>query len=822
MEKKLETNFTTGLTAVRVLEIQQRDGKNIFKRGARISFWQRLFSHLKNPLIFILLIAGEVTLLLQYFLDTIIIFSVVIINLSIGLFQENKADKAFEKLNAAQKTYATVLRDGKQKVVAVEELTRGDIVLLTAGVSVPADLRIIEENDLLINEAALTGEWLGVSKNSRSNAQANLAIAEQSNMAWMGTSVSEGFGKGVVVEIGATTQLGQISEQLSEFDEITPLRRKMNKLVRFLSIMVFVIITVIFFLGVWQGEDYTDMFVMAVAVAVSVIPQGLPVAFVSVLAVGMKEILKKGGLIKNLLASETLGNVSVILTDKTGTITQAKMKLERIIALKDNADDEKEVLRAAVICSDAFLEKDEKIGEGFIVRGRPLEKAVVTAGLEQGILQGALEKDNQRLDLILFESQNGYATSLNHDGADKRKVYINGRPEIVLEKSKFVFKNGKIETMTEADRKYFQRILQEQTNQGARLTAVAFKSVDWKKIPNNGALDADLVFGGMLVFSDPIREDVFEAVKTAKEMGTRVIMLTGDNPGTARKIAEEAGIITHRERVLEGSDIDKMGDVELGKVLDKVKVFARMSPAQKLRISKILKDAGEITAMTGDGINDAPALRNANVGIAVESGTEVAKESADMILLGDSFSIIVSAIEEGRRIIDNMKKIIAYLLSTSFSEVFVIMFALLLGLPLPILASQVLFINVVGEGLMSFAFVFEPLEKYSRQKNYYLDDRSILTSQLKKIVLSFCLIAGMFLATLYFVLITLEFPIDRIRTIMFVAFSFDSLFFALAIKSFRKSIWQTDLASNKFLVFAWVSSSAVVLAALFIPFMRTL
>ncbi|MCK4386852.1 MAG: HAD-IC family P-type ATPase [Candidatus Pacebacteria bacterium] len=817
LKEELETDFKNGLQNERVSELQIRDGKNVLIKGKQISFWRKLITHLKSPLIFILIIAGFITLALHHFLDSIVVFSAVLINLSMGIFQENKADKAFEKLNTAQKKYATVIRGGKQKIILIEELVQGDLVVLTAGVCVPADIRIIKAKNLLVNESVLTGEWAAVEKNARPIQKKDVALAEQFNMLWMGTSVSAGYGKGVVAGVGQNTQLGLISEGLSEFDEITPMRRKMGKLVRFLSVLILFSIVAIFLLGVFQGENYADMFLISVAVAVAVIPEGLPIAMTSVLAVGMKEILKKGGLVKNLLASETLGNVSVILTDKTGTITKAKMKLSNIWTLNNTDEDKGTTLKMAIISSDAFVEKD---GESeLIVRGRPLEKAIVLAGLEQDIHQNELAENNKRIDLQLFASENGYAVSLNRDGSDKRKIYVSGRPEIMLEKSKFVLRNGRKEKMRADDKKYFQRILRERSNQGMRLTAIAFRTVDWEKIPDS--LPADLVFAGLLAFSDPIREDVKESIQIAKKAGVRVIMLTGDNPGTARKIAEEAGIIKSGGRVLVGQEIENMGDEELAKVLNEIKVFARMSPSQKLRVSKILKENGEITAMTGDGINDAPALRNASVGIAVESGTEVAKESADLILLGNSFSIIVYAIEEGRRIIDNLKKIVSYLLSTSFSEVFVIGGALLLGFPLPILASQILWINIIEEGLMSFAFVFEPKEKYLKQKDRRISNQEILTPQLKQMILVIGLITGAFLIMLYFILINLNLPLDRIRTIMFVALSIDSLFFAFSIKSFRKPIWKIKLFSNRFLIFAWLSSFAMIFAALYLPFLQT-
>ncbi len=818
LEKKLKTDLEKGLDETEVFQLQKIHGKNVLNQDRQITFLKKVFNHLKSPMAFVLIIAGIIAIVLGQFLDAIIVFLVVIINLVVGILQENKADKAFEKLNTAQKKYATVVRGGLQKVVPVEELVRGDIVLLVAGSSVPADIRLIENKDLLINEATLTGEWIGVSKDTGPIRGLDPSLLDQTNLLWMGTLVSDGYGKGVVVETGQNTQLGEISEDMSNFEMSTPLKRKLDKLVRFLFVVILTSVIIIFAVGVYHGESYSNMLLVSIAVAISAIPQGLPIAMTSVLAVGMKEILKKGGLVKNLLAPETMGNVSVILTDKTGTITKAEMKLSQILTLSNSEEEKKEVLKRAILTSDAFIERDEK--SELIINGRPLEKAIISAGLEQGISQDELKEGNKRLDLLLFSSDNGYSASLNEHGKGKKQIYISGRPGTLLNKSRFVLKGNKKVKMTKNDMEYFENILEEKTRQGMRLTAIASRLFTAEKIKGD-ALE-DLVFCGLLAFDDPIREDVREAIQTSEKLGVRTIMLTGDNKGTAQKIAEEAGIIKKGGRVLEGKDIDEMSNKELKVALGKVNVFARMSPSQKLRISKILKGSGEIIAMTGDGINDAPALRNANVGIAVEGGTEVAKESADMILLNNSFSVIVYAIEEGRRVVSNLKKIVAYLLSTSSSEVLVIGGALAFGLPLPLLASQILWINIVEEGLMNFSFVFEPKEKDEKREGRFIAEKEILNSNLKKMIIFVGLATGSIITLLYFILIKLDLPLDEIRTIVFVALSVDSLFFAFSLKSFTKPLWKINILGNKFLIMAWLSGMIMVVASFSIPFLRTI
>lgn len=816
LEKTLSANLKKGLSNEQVYDNRKKYGKNILSKKTEIGILQKVFSSLKSPLNLILLIAGITAFFLGSSVDAYVVFFAVIINVVVGIIQEDKADKAFEKLNVAQHKSATVIREGKQKIISAKDLVIGDLVVLRAGMYIPADIRLVEDKDLLANESVLTGEWMGVIKKSDTLGNKDLPLTDQINMLWMGTVISAGYGVGLVVRIGKETELGKISKSLSDYERITPMKRKMDRLVRFLMITVLSATILIFILGVVKGESYVDMLLIAIAVAIAVIPEGLPIATTSVLAVGMKEILKKGGLVKNLLASETLGNVSVILTDKTGTITEAKMKLAEILTLTNSKKDNHEALKNGVLSSDAFVEIGRK--SEVIVQGRPLEKAIVSAGLEIGISQNELKTENKRLDLLLFSSKNGYAISLNEFEENKQREYIGGRPEIILEKSKYVFENGKKREITEKDKKYFLKLLTEKTNLGMRLTAQAYRDVKLDKITDESL--KNLVFVALFAFDDPVRKGVKESIETTKKLGVRTIMLTGDYEGTARKIAEEVGIIKKGDKVLRGEDIDKMNEDELEKVLKEVNAFARMNPSQKLRISKKLKAMGEIIAMTGDGINDAPALRNADVGMAVESGTEVAKESADLILLDNSFSVIVFAVEEGRRIIDNLKKITAYLLSTSFSEVFIVAGSLLFGLPLPILASQILWINIVEEGFMNFAFVFEPKEVYMKNKKDRTHNAEILTPRLRNMIAMIAIITGSFLIAFYYFLTKLGLPLDEIRTIMFVALSIDSLFFALSLKSLHKPIWKINIFSNKYLVISWVLSLLLILAGIYVPFLQ--
>ncbi|GMQ95322.1 MAG: cation-transporting P-type ATPase [Patescibacteria group bacterium] len=837
VEKKLHTDLKNGLSERQVAMRQEQYGKNVFEREKGVTFLGRIARQLKSPLVFILLIAGAGTFALGEYLDMTVILIAVLINVVVGVVQEGRASLAFEKLVESQEKYATVIREGKKILILAQELVKGDIAVVEAGMYVPADIRIIEGKDVLVNEAALTGEWMDVAKDVRS-IEKEARITDRVNMVWMGTLISSGTALGVVVETGNRTQLGAIAQSLAyEEESSTPLQKSIRKLAKFLAYATLAAVLMILIFGILRGEDVMDMLLVAIAVAVAAMPSGLPAAVTVVLALGMESILKRGGLVRNLLAAETLGSTTVILTDKTGTLTKAEMRVASIVTASSLGSSEKsihgdedvrEVLSMAILTSDAFVEgRDEALSE-WVVRGRPVERAVVLAGLESGIDQTDLLKADPRLDFLPFESKNRFSASL-HRAPEKgvNRTYFSGSPELLLEHSSFAYANKGKEALTEEVRRRFSKIQVEKGKEGLRLIGIAYKDTpSWKEIPRKNqkgeeeipTLLEGLVFAGFIVLHDPLRPEVRESIQTAREAGARVIMLTGDNAVTASKIAEEAGIKKKDGNVLTGQDIEGYSDNELAVALESTDVFARVLPEQKLRIARLLKSRGEVVAMTGDGINDAPALRSANIGVALGSGTEVAKEASDIILLNNSFSIIVRAIEEGRRVLDNLKKIVAYLLSTSFSEITVIGGALIMGLPLPLLPAQILWTNILEEGFMNFAFAFEPKE-YGVMKR---DPRSvsmknILTKSLKQLIVLIAVITGVFLMLLYVFLLSLDLPIEKVRTIMFVALSIDSIFFTFSIKNLHRPIWKINMFSNRYLLFALLFSITMLLAAVFLP-----
>lgn len=853
LEKALVVSAQKGLTDSDIAERRARYGDNGFKRPSRGGLVKKFITQVKNPLVILLAVAGAGTFFLGEVFNTIVIGIAVAINIIVGVLQEGRADAAFEKLVVSEERFAVVVRGGAKYSIRAEDLVPGDVCLLTAGAHIPADIRLVECADFSTNESALTGEWLAVVKNAEPIAGVSVRITEQYNMAWKGTLAVSGKALGVVVETGDRTELGKIAQELSyREDTTTPLQKKIKKLARFLAYATLAIIALILVLGISRGESLLNMLLVGIALAVAAVPEGLPAAVTVVLALGMEAILKKGGLVRNLLAAETLGGTTVILTDKTGTLTKAEMRVARIVSVESFDDEgryvpekehgdfssgeggvDREVLTMAVLASDAFVtgHEEDALAE-WDVQGRPVERAVMLAALESGLRPGELAEIYPRVDFSPFNSDVKFTASLVVGASGTHRLIASGAPEFMLSHSSFLHTaHGKV-VMTEKQKKAFSDTQEYYGGQGFRLIAVGYKDVAMSNSRishlhegDKGVLSvvSQMIFIGMIVLHDPLRADVRGAVQRAIEAGTRVIMVTGDNKATAETIAREAGIKKTEGGTLTGAELDALSDMELAHILSSTTVIARVLPEQKLRIVRVLKAQGEVVAMTGDGINDAPALRSASIGIALGSGTEVAKEASDLILVNNSFSIIVDAIEEGRRILDNLKKIVAYLLSTGFSEIALIGGALLSATPLPILPAQILWVNILQEGFMNFAFAFEPKERGLMKRNPAdISMKSILSSDLRTLLIIVSGVTGVFLVALYFFLLSGDVPIEKTRTIMFAALSVSSMFFALSIKNLRTPIWNIEIFSNTYLLASLGASVLLFAMALYVPVLQKL
>ena len=819
--RKLSSSAQKGLSEKEVKVRQQKFGKNLLPKEKPFPKLKILLGQFQSPLIYILIIAGIITLILGEYTDSIVIFGAVILNTVVGYFQENKAIETLRNLKKVVKIKAGVIREGDTKIVDSEELVPGDIFILNSGDKVPADGRIIESHNLRINQMALTGEWLPDEKHSDVLPE-KTPMADRDNLAYMGTIVEDGKAKVVVIETRAGTEIGKVAQMVKEAkEEKTPLQKKLSRFAKIIGAIVVLLCLIIFIEGIVTGNSFIEMFTIAVAVAVAAIPEGLPVALTVILALGMQRILKRKGLVRKLLAAETLGSTSVICTDKTLTLTEGKMRVSEILTAKEllggKKGDHLLALEIATLANEAFIENPEETMEKWIIRGRPTDKALLLAAMEAGVNKKELEKQLPLLAELPFDPVNKYLAKAFELNKKEDIIYISGAPEKLLEMSKYLERdNGKM-ALTPQMTVEIKSKLEDLANKGLRVVAVAYK-----KIENVEDLLGDLVFVGLIALKDPLRKEVKEAMKICRQAGMKLIIATGDHKLTAKAVAKELGFRIKEENIMEGMELDELSDEEFREKVKKIQLYARVEPKHKMRIVQAWQEAGEVVAMTGDGINDAPALKKADVGVALGSGTEVAKGASDLILLNDNFSIIVAAVEEGRAIIDNIRKVIIYLLSDSFTEVILIGVSLFLGWPIPIIAAQILWVNLIEDGPLGLCLAFEPKEKDLMQQKPQGHHVSLLTREMKVLIFIIGIITDLLLLGLFFWLIKYSgYEIPHIRSIIFACLTIDSIFYVFSCKSLRRNLWHINPFSNKFLVLAWILGAIALIAALYLPVLQT-
>lgn len=818
-----------GLTMSEVRSRQKESESNVFTRAKEETIFDRIFSQLKSPIAFVLVLAFLLTAALGEYVDAGVIALALFVAIFVGVLQEGKASKAFDKLSKSQVATATVLRDGQKHQIDASGLVVGDFVVLQAGMQVPADVRLVRAKQLSVNEAALTGEWMSVTKGSDAVA-VGTPFAEQSSMAWMGTFVSQGYATGVVIATGDQTAVGQLAQSVRDVEEVdTPLQGEMKKISNIMLYIVGALVMSIFAVGLTHGQTLHDMLLMAIAIAVASIPEGLPAAVTIVLAVGMDALLKRGGLVRNLLAAETLGSTTYVLTDKTGTLTQATMSVTGVL-MEDGAFVDKEdfndfdsvhdLFDVALTAADAYTDVSTHERN---VRGDDVEKSILIAASALGIDEESKSLRAERIDYLSFTSENRFAAGLAEEG-DAFRLCVNGVPEYLVQKSSSVLRGHGEEVFHDEAKMHMTQAIKKYTEEGKRLVAVAYKKVAYDDIPEEEVtLLDDLVLVGVLVIDDPVREGVSAAIGGVQSAGARVVLVTGDNPQTALSIARQVGIAGEDSVALTGDHIVDLSDEELLIALRDVSVFARVLPKQKMRIVSVLQQKGEIVAMTGDGINDAPALQRANIGIAIGSGTEVAKEASDLVLMNNSFETIHASIEEGRRIIGNLRKIVGYLLSTSLTEVALIGTALLTSSAVPILPAQILWANMIEEGLMSVAFAFEKGDKNAmKRKPRDIHEEGLLSKEMIWFMAFVVTVLGMITVSLYLYVKQLGISIEELRSVMFLAISIDSLFMSFAFRSLTTPIWRIPLHTNLFFVGSFILSFAMLGLVMTIPFFQYL
>ncbi|MFH0803858.1 MAG: HAD-IC family P-type ATPase [Candidatus Tagabacteria bacterium] len=860
--KELSANLSEGLKETEVKERRRIFGFNTLPEEKPKSQFRIFLDQFKSPLIYILAIAGSVTLFLRDFTDSIVIFGAVFLNVAIGFFQERKTSKILAELKKIIKEKAHVIRGGNEKEIDASDLVPGDIFVLEAGSRAPTDGRLIESYSLKINEAALTGEWLPKETLTDKLAK-DTVLADRDNMVYMGTIIEEGKGIAVAVATASQTEIGKIAQLVKEAkEEKTPYQKKIVRFSQLIAVVILLFSALIFAGGIIAGKEFLEMFTVSVAMAVAAIPEGLPVAVTVIFTFGMREILRKKGLVRNLLAAETLGSTSIICTDKTGTLTEAKMQVAGIFTgtrelLSDgNIYAEKvdqngleshiTVLKIAALCSDAYIENPEDEIHRWVMKGRPMDKALLLAGMQAGLSKKELEKIYPRHDELPFDPSYKYSAGLHHLNDNEDVIYIIGAPEKILAMSRFIELDGKQEIFNDKKSAELIHKLESLTEKALRVVAVGYKkikkgallhqlklvrdgqpNIQQKEIKNHKQKIyeehlTNLIFVGFIALKDPLRKDAKEAIQLCRKAGMRPIIVTGDHKLTARAIAKELDLPAEEKNIIEGWALADMSDEELKERVSDFEIYARVEPAQKLKIIEAWQAKGGVVAMTGDGVNDAPALKKANIGLALGSGTEVAKEASDLVLLNDSFYTIVTAVEEGRRIIDNIRKIITYLLSGGFTEIMLIGLAMLFGLPLPVLAGQILWKNLIESTPPAMALAFEPKEKDVMSRPPEDPKISLLNSEMKALIFIIGTVTNLILFGLFLWLLNRNFPIEEIRSIMFVGLAIDSFFIIFSCRNLRKNIWQFNPFSNLYIVATITVGFLGLLAALYLSVFQAL
>ena len=714
----VETNRETGLTETEAAKRLAADGANELEQEKKKSPGAAFLEQLNDPLICVLLVAAFVSFLLHEISDAVIIGVVVLVNAVVGVIQEGKAQKALESLKKLTSPRAVVRRDSVVREIAAAELVVGDVVILETGSQVPADLRLVQAWNLKIEESALTGESVPVEKTSEKPEVEKTAVGERKNEAFMSTLVTAGRGEGIVTATGMQSEIGKVASMIRAVPrEYTPLQKKLAELGKLLSVVSILLCVLLFGIAVLQKRNVIEMLITAISLAVAAVPEGLPAVVTIVLAMSVSRMVRVNAIVRKLPSVETLGAVNVVCSDKTGTLTQNKMTVttcyvnDRHIPvsmhnIRQQAEITEMFLRGLALCQDAETAGEEAVGD-------PTELALLQMAETCGIQKKQSEQQYPRIGERSFDSVRKMMTTV-HRGDGRNFAYTKGAPDVVLGRCTKIRINGNILPLGEAKRRRIQNALEEMSSQALRVLALAMKTGGTKE---ELLQEENLIFLGLVGMKDPIRPEAKEAVAKFKEASVQTVMITGDHAKTALAIAQELGIARKEKECMTGEELENLTDIELGNRLKEVRVFARVSPEHKVRIVRVLKKLGNVVAMTGDGVNDAPSLRMADIGIAMgKGGTDVAKQASDMILADDHFATIEKAIEEGRSIYRNIKKTVLFLLSSNFGEIITMFTAVLFGIASPLKASHILWINLITDSLPALALGMDHNDKEQLMK----------------------------------------------------------------------------------------------------------
>lgn len=815
--KELQTDFDSGLTSEQVLEKKQQFGRNTLAGKKKKTMLQRFLEQFKDAMVLILILAAVISFAVAWnghekteFLEPLIILFIVIVNAIMGVVQESKAEKALDALQNMSSPHAKVIRNGKLEVIESAEVVPGDIIVFEAGDYIPADARLIESASLKCEESALTGESVPSEKDARAEIAADAPLGDRFNMIFTGCSVSYGRGKAVVTDTGMNTQMGKIARLLdSSSDNQTPLQLKLAKLGKYLGILAIGICLIIFVIGWLAGMKALDIFMIAVSLAVSAIPEGLPAIVTIVLALGVQRMVKKNAIIRRLPAVETLGSASVICSDKTGTLTQNKMTVVNgwtegaLQPVNEDAPDNiKHLLKLAALASDGSVEiadgKEKHVGD-------PTETAIISSAMKNGMSKEQINAECPRVGEIPFDSDRKLMSTVN---------MMDGKPVAIVKGACDVM----FSRCVSGDLEQAQKVNEEMATRALRVLAVGYKRLD--SVPESlvpEEIENGLTFVGLIGMIDPPREEAKEAVATCIMAGIRPIMITGDHIVTASAIAKELGILREGDLAMTGTELSQMSDEEFAANIRKYSVYARVSPEDKIRIVKAWQAAGEIVSMTGDGVNDAPALKQADIGCAMGiTGTDVAKGAADMTLTDDNFATIVEAVQEGRGIYDNIKKAIQFLLGTNIGEVITVFMAMLFWRESPLLAMHLLWLNLVTDGLPALAMGVEPIESDIMTRKPKPKNEGLFADGLGiRVVLQGVMFAALTLIG-YYAGKTYFGGVSAGQTMAFLVLSASQLFHVLNVRT-KKSIFVSPLHKNKYMVGALGISFLLIALIAFVP-----
>ena len=846
--KKHETDAKRGLSSSEALNRLEKYGPNAIESSNKKSLAKKIIEQIVDPMVILLIVAAIVSAFTGDVVECVIIIAIVVINAIMSIIQEGKAEDSVAALQKMSSPEATVIRDGQRKHVKAEELVPGDIVVLETGDIIPADMRLIESSNLKIDESSLTGESVAVEKDANFTTSEDVGIGDRENYVHSSSIVTYGHGIGLVATTGGDTEIGKIATSLDQVEEKeTPLQKQLKKLSKVLALLVIVVCIAVFGLGYLRGgDDLLETFMVAVSLAVAAIPEGLTAVVTIVLSIGMNRMAERKAIVKNLLSVETLGSTTVICSDKTGTLTQNEMTITKVFTNDEEFEVEgsgykpegdirnanKEVIgedgqiellmTIASLCNDANLTRE---GEEYKITGDPTEGAMLTFSEKWNINQENLNEKHPRIEEIPFDSTRKMMTTF-HEMDGKYYAFTKGAPDVIMSHSSQILENGEMVDFDDAKRKIYSDKNNDLASQALRVMAYAFRPLDTlDQDLTTENIEKDMIFVGLTGMIDPPRPEAKAAVAECHASGIDVIMITGDYFETALAIAKELGIASSRDQAMQGSELNDKTEEEIREIVKTKRIFARVSPENKVQLVKALEANDNVVAMTGDGVNDAPAIKNADIGVSMGiTGTDVAKDASDMILVDDNFATIVNAVEEGRVIFSNIKKFVSFLLSCNIAEVLIVFLSILMGLPSPLTPIQLLWLNLVTDAFPALALGVEPAEPGLMEEPPRDPRESIISGDVRTNLISQSIFITIAVLASYIIGLKWIFPdsIEGAHTMVFATLITSELLRAFSVRSTKYTLKELGFTSNPHLIKAVILSFALLLVVMYVPVLRDL